>query len=252
MKISIVIPTYNSEKYLAGCLSSIFGQSYKDFEVIVVDAYSTDKTQEILSRYKLRTILRKPQGEPDAINFGMSFATGDIVTYIDADDTYNKDCFTKVNKIFNDNPFYSNIQWLYSASRIIDSNGNECRSIITTIKKLFWGRYNYNTYMLFNYIVQPTVFIRKSFYNKIGEFDTSLKYVFDYDYYLRAGKVSKPILINYPLANWRAHNDSITAQAPNETAKQALEVQKKYSSWIFRPIQYMSYIANTSLYRRLR
>jgi glycosyltransferase involved in cell wall biosynthesis len=247
MKISIVIPTYNSEKYLDQCLQSIFNQSYKNFEVIVVDGYSTDKTQDILSRYRLRTILRKPKGEPDAINLGMSLAAGDIVTYIDADDTYNKDCFAIVAKVF-ENPY---IRWLYSSGKIIDSNGNECRNIITTIKKLFWNRYNYNTYILFNYIVQPTVFLRKSFYNKIGEFDTTLKYVFDYDYFIRAGKLSTPTFINYPLANWRSHSNSITAQAPKETAKQALEIQKKYSGKTFRPIQYLLYIANTLLYRSL-
>lgn len=247
--ISIVIPTYNSEKYLDRCLQSIFSQSYKDFEVIVVDAFSADKTRIILSNYNVKLVLRKPQGEPDAINFGMSLATGDVVAYIDADDTYNKDCFATVIKAFK-NPY---TQWLYSAGRIIDSNGNECRSIITTIKKLFWSRYNYNTYILFNYIVQPTVFMRKVFYDYVIKgFDTSLKYVFDYDCYIRAGKYSIPTFINYPLANWRAHSNSVTAQAPIETAKQAFEVQKKYSSFIFRPIQYISYIANILLYRSIK
>lgn len=182
----------------------------------------------------------------------MSLATGDIVAYIDADDTYNKDCFARINNVFNNNPLYSNTQWVYGTGRIIDDNGDECRSIITTMKKLFWNRFNYNTYLLFNYIIQPTVFMRKSFYNNVGQFDTSLKYVFDYEHYIRASKFSLPRFIDYPLANWRAHNNSITAQAPKETARQALEVQKKYSSKLFRPLQYISYIANILLYRGLK
>lgn len=252
MKLSIVIPTYNSEKYLDKCLQSIFSQSYKDFEVIVIDAYSSDLTQVILAKYpkdKLQVILRKPQGEPDAINAGMELATGDIVTYIDADDTYEPECFMAVVCTFM---IRHDLQWLFGIGKVIDSNGNECRNTLTKIKQFFWSRYTYNNYLYFNYIVQPTVFMKREFYNKVGKYNTDLKYVFDYDYYIRAGKLSKPMFVNWHLANWRSHSSSVSGQAPVVMAKQALELQGKYSSMWFRPIQWLAYIVAIVLYGSLK
>lgn len=248
MKISVIVPTYNSEEYLDKCLQSIFSQDNKDFEVIVVDAYSTDKTQLILAKYpknKLTVKLREPKGEPDAINYGMSLATGDIVTYIDCDDTYGSSyCFSWIEMIFFHIP---EIQWLFGQGKFIDSNGIECSKWLTRIKRYFWYRYSYKSYLLFNYIIQPTVFMRREFYNKVGEYDTSLKYIFDYDYYVRAGKLSRPLFVNRPLANWRSHKESITAKEPNAMAKQLLQLQGKYSPWYLRPVQYMVYIVTIVL-----
>lgn len=241
MKLSIVIPCYNSEKFLGECLKSIFSQSYQDFEVIAVDAYSTDKTGKIfqvyLKRYpkKMHVVFRKPQGEYDAINAGMELATGDIVAYIDADDTYEPKCFERVAEAFEQNP---NASWLYGRGRVIDENGHESRGIVTAIKELFWARYSNVSYRCFNYIVQPTVFMRKSLYSEIGKFNTLLKYDADYDYWLKAGIFSPPLFLNKYLANWRAHGSSVSVREYKPEAQEAFAIQRRYSGWWLRPTQW--------------
>lgn len=251
MKISIIIPNLNSGKYLEECLDSIFSQSYRNFEVIIVDGYSTDSSQDTIKKYAKRKhnkhlviCYRKPQGQSDAINAGMSIVTGDIVTYICADDTYAPKCFERIAKCFSK---HHGIQWTYGLGRIINSS-KEKRRFITYSKQLLQYNYNYNILRCVDFIVQPTVFIRKEFFKQIGEFNTTLKYVMDYEWWLRAGNVSKPRFINRHLANWRAHSSSLTEREHKAEAKQAMLVQSWYSPWYYRPIQWIVYIVTITLY----
>ncbi|MBR6232158.1 MAG: glycosyltransferase family 2 protein [Alphaproteobacteria bacterium] len=91
-KISIVIPVYNAEKYLAGCLDSLLGQTFQDFEVICVDDGSGDKSQAILQQYRLKdnrfkVFAQENKGQADARNAGLDHVTGEYVLFLDSDDT---------------------------------------------------------------------------------------------------------------------------------------------------------------------
>lgn len=248
MKISIVIPNLNSGKYLEKCLDSIFNQNYKNFEVIIVDGYSTDESKKTVDRYinngKTVVSYRRPQGQSDAINAGLEMATGDIVTYICADDTYEPKCFNRVAKKFTK----SSAMWIYGKGKIIDDKNRDTRGFITNSKLLLQLNYNYNILRCVDYIVQPTVFIRKEFFKQIGGFNTTLRYVMDYEWWLRAGKVCKPKFINNHLANWRAHAGSLTEREHKAEARQAMLVQSWYSPWYFRSIQWLVYIITITLY----
>jgi len=249
MKISVIIPNYNSGKYLAQCLDSVFSQSYKNFEVIVADGHSTDSSPQILKRYQklhknLKVVYRESKGISDNINAGMKLATGDIVGYLCADDIYEPQCLEMVAECFK-NP---KVQWVYGKSKIIDSEGKEERSLVTKGKEIFQKRYSYTSLQCVDFIVQLTVFSRKQFHQKVGEYDVGLKFGMDYDYCLRAGKVSKPIFIGWYLANWRAHSESTSEKEHVAEAKQAFNIQRRYSKWYFRPIQYCVYALTVLLY----
>ncbi len=248
MKISIVIPSLNSDKYLEECLNSILSQSYNNFEIIIVDGYSKDISMKTINRFasngKILVAYRRPQGQSDAINAGMLLATGDIVTYICADDTYAPRCFERVIKCFTK---YTDTQWIYGLGKIINGSKPK-RRFITLSKQTLQYKYNYNTLRCVDYIVQPTVFIKKEFFKQIGNFNTTLRYVMDYEWWLRAGKISKPMFINRHLANWRAHSGSLTEREHKAEAKQALLIQSWYSPWYYRIIQYIVYIITITLY----
>ncbi|MCJ7805176.1 glycosyltransferase [Patescibacteria group bacterium] len=254
MKISIVIPSLNSVKFLRHTLESIFSQSYRNFEVIVVDSNSQDGTQRILEEYnkkynsKFTWAHTSPMGQSDAINKGMQLATGDIVAYICADDTYRTECFENVVKCFKR---HHKVQWLYGKGEIIDSTGREVRGFITKSKEFLQPRYSYTVLQCVDFIVQPTVFMRREFYKQIGGFNPDLRFVMDYEYWLRAGKVSKPYFVNKYLANWRAHSGSLSEREHKAEARQAFEVQKLYSHWWLRPTQWKVCWGTIFLYRAI-
>lgn len=87
MKISVIVPAYNAEKYIGQCIKALLNQSYRreDYEVIVVDDGSTDKTADIIKDYPLRYIYQKNQGPAAARNNGVKEAKGDIILFTDSD-----------------------------------------------------------------------------------------------------------------------------------------------------------------------
>lgn len=96
--ISVVVPVYNIEQYLRRCLDSIINQSYKKLEIILIDDGSTDSSGEICDEYKNKdnrivVVHKKNEGVSQARNFGMSMATGDFISFVDGDDTIEKDMF---------------------------------------------------------------------------------------------------------------------------------------------------------------
>ena len=91
MKISIVVPIYNAEKYISGCVDSLLGQTYKDIEIILIDDGSTDKSPEICDNYvkehaNIKVIHQQNGGVSAARNRGMETAVGEYVVFVDADD----------------------------------------------------------------------------------------------------------------------------------------------------------------------
>lgn len=94
MKISVIIPTYNEENVILECLRSLRGQTYSDFEVIVVDDGSLDKTLKVVSsfksKYRLEILKQDHKGPGAARNLGASRARGEILVFVDADMTFDK------------------------------------------------------------------------------------------------------------------------------------------------------------------
>lgn len=82
---SIIIPMYNEERYITRCLESLTKQTYQDFEIILIDDGSTDKTIEKASTYRVKILKQKHGGPGKARNWGAQVATGDIFVFIDAD-----------------------------------------------------------------------------------------------------------------------------------------------------------------------
>lgn len=103
LKISIITPTFNSEKYLERCIKSIQRQDYKNIEHIIIDGESTDETKNIINKYKNnKTILisEKDEGIWDAMNKGLKIASGDITGFLNSDDYYYPNAFNTVIQYF--------------------------------------------------------------------------------------------------------------------------------------------------------
>lgn len=109
-KISIIVPMYNAEKYIQECIESIINQSYHNLEIILVDNNSTDRTYQIADKLlrkddRIKLFSCKKQGPSAARNLGMDKATGEFITFVDADDFLKIDTYKLViNEIENNDP----------------------------------------------------------------------------------------------------------------------------------------------------
>ena len=110
MKFSIIIPVYNVEKYIDKCLDSISKQTYKNYEVIIVNDGTKDNSVQIIEKYikkneKLKLLTKENGGLSDARNYGLKYATGDYLLFVDSDDYIDKNLLEKLNDILKEKEY---------------------------------------------------------------------------------------------------------------------------------------------------
>lgn len=139
-KFSIIIPVYNVEKYIKKCLDSVFSQTYKDFEVIVVNDGTKDKSMDIVKKYKVKIINQENQGLSEARNNGVKEAKGDYILFLDSDDYLNKDLLKELSKNVENDPDLIRFQVCdvidekiinYSEKEFYNKNGIESFELIS-------------------------------------------------------------------------------------------------------------------------
>lgn len=108
-KISVVVPVYNSEKYIKKCVESLLNQTYNDLEVILVDDGSTDKSEEILNSYiesyrdKVKFYKKEHSGLSDTRNYGVEKTTGTYICFVDSDDYVDINLFETLKEDMENN-----------------------------------------------------------------------------------------------------------------------------------------------------
>src|SRR3989344_3252213 len=130
-KLSIIIPVYNEELCIENCLKSLDKQTYNNREIMVIDDGSTDKTLEILKKYQVLILHQKHKGPGSARNLGASKAKGEILVFVDADMTFEKNFLDELTKpiedgktigTFSKNEFVSNKENIWSICWNINRN----------------------------------------------------------------------------------------------------------------------------------
>lgn len=119
---SIVIPTYNQANFLKKCLNSVFKQTFKNFEVIIIDNSSTDHTKEIISKYKKKIVYKKISNQgviAKSRNIGIKNSNGHWVAFLDSDDTWKKNKLERVFKTIQKNNFevFCNSEWFVKKNK---------------------------------------------------------------------------------------------------------------------------------------
>ena len=177
MKISIITVCYNSAETIEDTLKSVLSQTYDNYEYLIIDGLSKDNTLEIVKKYepkfkgKMKIVSEKDKGLYDAMNKGISLATGDIIGIINSDDILaHENVFNNViNNIGDNDGIYSNLLML-------DENLRKTYRLIKSkkvSKKLGW------------HMPHPTLYLKKSVYEKYGNFDLKYRIAADLDFMLR-------------------------------------------------------------------
>ena len=179
-KISVITATYNARETLPDAIESILAQNYSDVELVVIDGGSTDGTNELLASYRDRidVLISEPdKGIYDALNKGISHATGDVIGFLHADDLFaDEHVLSRVADAFAADGVSADYGDLVYISRITpDKVIRYWESGDCTIKKLRHGWMP----------PHPTFYVRREVYEQFGVFDTSFRIAADYDCMLR-------------------------------------------------------------------
>lgn len=226
-KITIITPTLNQGKYIEKTILSVLNQNYPNLEYIIFDGGSTDGTIEILQKYsdKLIWFSEPDRGQSHAINKGLLKATGDIIGIINSDDEYEIGALHKVGLYFSSHP---KAMWLTGRCKIIDENDNVIIPWVSLYKTFLLTFHNYDLLCIVDYISQPATFWRREVMAEIGLFDENLKYVMDYEYWLRISRVYPLYKINDYLARFRFYPSTKTWQSSIKNENEEDHVIRKY------------------------
>lgn len=251
MKISVITPSFNQGEYIERTIQSVLGQK-GDFELeyIVVDGGSTDSTLDIVEKYRdrLTWISEKDRGQSDAINKGFKMASGDILAWLNSDDTYEAGALSEVAKRYKGVGF----KWCIGNCRIIDENDNEIRNLITKYKIFKCKTYSFKRLLAKNFIPQPALFFTRDVYREIGHLCLDCHYAMDYDYWLRIGKKYDPLYIDRYLANFRWHSRSKCGEDYTKAAYEAYRMAKRHATpqdWFSVLQNYLHYKTLSVVYR---
>lgn len=199
----VVTPSLNAEDYIADTLRSIWTQEGVEIDHVIVDGGSTDRTTEIAAGFPSRVVVsRDDQGMYDAINRGMSLVEGDLLGYMNADDEIAPGALRRVGDAFAKHP---NVQWVFGTVEYIDGDGvviGRLAPIAPSLRAYLGIRWSP--------IPQQTVWMRRSFYERVGPFDTAYRNCGDYDWYARALKLATPLVLPEVLGQFRLHGGQIS------------------------------------------
>jgi glycosyltransferase involved in cell wall biosynthesis len=216
--VSVITVCFNSEKTIARTIESVLGQTYKNFEYLIVDGMSTDGTIDIVKQYeskfegRMRWISEKDGGVYDAMNKGINLATGTIIGIINSDDWYEPDALARVmqeHEKKGEGVFYGMLRY-WSAGK---------EKMIRTLHHEFLPQ---------DTLPHPTCFISRSLYKELGGYRQEYVYAADYELLLRfyASKKVTFVLINAVLANFT--DGGMSTHYLDQTLKETYSIQYRY------------------------
>jgi glycosyltransferase involved in cell wall biosynthesis len=225
--ISIIIPSYNQGGFISQTIESILTQSYQNIEVLVIDGGSSDQTLEILKSYgdRIFWLSEIDRGQTHAINKGLALAKGQIIAYLNSDDYYLDGTLEKVVLAFSTN---KEDAWITGDYIIVDESGNKMQSAIARYKTFFRKRISFNVLTVLNPVIQPSTFLSKSLIDKVGMFNEELRYTMDYEYWLRAIRIRKPVILHDELSAFRIHKSSKGGSEFRNQFNEELKVGRRY------------------------
>jgi glycosyltransferase involved in cell wall biosynthesis len=209
-KVSLIMTVHNREQYLSAAIDSVLAQTYKDFELLIWDDGSRDRSLAIAQKFKndspdvnIRVIGARRMGRADALRCAHTSATGRFVGWLDSDDWLEPEALEKTVGFLEKN---SSVGMVYTDYWDVDQNG----------KRLGLGRRCSTPYSARRMLVEFMTFhfrlMRNSLYHRSGGIDTSFPCAMDYDLCLRISELAEVHHLNCPLYNYRIHDQTISTQ----------------------------------------
>lgn len=207
--VSIILPTYNGKEYICESIESIINQTYKDWELIIVDDCSNDGTETLVEKYasidsRIKVIHNGVNLKlPGSLNVGFSHARGDLFSWTSDDNYYKKNAVEKMVDFLNHSP---DTDIVYADYDLINEHG----TVIGEVKHTSTD----NIYQ--DNIVGACFLYKREVQDNLGGYDESLFLVEDYDFWLRAHEKYKLRSLSENLYCYRTHTNSLTGTKMKE------------------------------------
>jgi glycosyltransferase involved in cell wall biosynthesis len=200
---SVIITCYNYGQFIDQCIQSVVSQTYRDFEIIVINDGSTDNTDEIIQPYlcddRIRYVKQTNAGQANAKNTGIKKSNGQFIAFLDADDVWEKSKLEKQIKLFQN----AKIGVVFSRAKYINEKG-EHLNYKSTLKYLEPKSGNVTTHLFYdNFVPFSSSVVRHECFDKYGCFDETLEMAIDWDLWLRLSVGYQFEFINEPLLFYR-------------------------------------------------
>ena len=222
MLVSIVTPSFNQASYIEATIQSVLNQDYPQVEYIIVDGGSTDGTREVIEKYADRVawwVSEKDRGQTDAINKGFARARGDVLAWLNSDDTYQPGALREAVAALQANP---QAAMVYGNANYTDENGRvigRFPAAQTDYRRLRQG---------YVHIPQQAAFWRASLWKQVGPLDPSFYFAMDYDLWVRLAALAPLVYVaGEPWANFRLHRDAKTITADDRCWPEMLLVHQR-------------------------
>lgn len=222
--VSIITPSYNQSEFIKETIESVLTQDYPNIEYIIIDGGSTDNTIDILKSYgsKITWVSEKDEGQADAVNKGILRAHGEIIGWLNSDDTYCKGAISKIVDFFYNHP---KVDMVYGEGYYIDRESNITERYPTAI-------FDYNELAYTCYICQPTAFFTRKIVLEVGMLDKDLHLCMDYELWMKIGKKSKIVYMPEYLATSRMYEENKTLSRRKEVYNEVCQTVNKYYGFV--------------------
>ena len=259
--ISVVIPTYNYEEYIELCIESVLSQTYRNFEILVVDDGSTDETPKILNQFgtKIIAIRTRNFGACIARNVGLNSASGEFIAFLDSDDYWKPDF---LEKLFLQGQLL-NADLVYCDMLSIDESTKN-KELVKSVRKvdLKWFHNNPGS----TPFSPSTALIRRGLLARTSGWNTSLKSpAEDFDFFRRCAKHGVLVHVEDVLAYHRNHPKSLTSRSEvlyfkdNVRAtrimltedREFIDLKDRLKCWLRLHFRFAKHAAKNSDYRLL-
>ncbi len=248
--VTVVTPSFNQASFLEETIISVLNQTYPNIEYIIMDGDSSDGSLEIIKEYASRLahwVSEKDRGQTDAINKGFALAKGDVLAWLNSDDTLLPNAVAEAVSFLTE---HSETGMVYGDANYIDEKGKiigKFPAAETDLPRLRRG---------YVHIPQQASFFRRTLWEQVGPLDPEFFFAMDYDLWVRLAERTELKYLPRTWANFRLHSGAKTISADDQCWPEMLKVHFRNGGSKFAPIVIKYYLRKLAapliLWRRKR